>query len=120
MRREGAGHCRGCQETEGFPAAHSAVAAGSAALQCVGEPLQLITARQTFGMQAAKYHPQHMLSLTQAGGTDVAFGGNTHMLLAMQALKQFGVGGKASHIVAQRAAKALSEHHLLKLSVPTV
>ena len=42
------------------------------------------------------------------------------MLLAMQALKQFGVGGKASHIVAQRAAKALSEHHLLKLSVPTV
>ena len=43
-----------------------------------------------------------------------------HMLLAMQALKQFGVGGKASHIVAQRAAKALSEHHLLKLSVPTV
>ena len=50
MRREGAGHCRGCQETEGFPAAHSAVAAGSAACRCVGKPLQLITAKQAFGM----------------------------------------------------------------------
>ena len=120
MRREGAGHCRGCQATEGFPAAHSAMAASSAACRCMGEPLQLITAKQAFGMQAAGQHPQNMLLFTRPGGTNLAPDENTHMLLATQALKQFSVGGKASHIVAQRAAKALSEHHLLKLSVPTV
>ena len=125
MRREGSGHCGGCQEAEGLPAAHSAMAASSAAIRCMGKPWQLITAMQAFGKRVTGRPAQDMLSPPLVGGADTIPALTcdvmvTHVLLAMQALRQFSVGGKASHAVAQRAAKALSEHHLLKLSVPTV
>ena len=100
------------------------MAASSAAIRCMGKPWQLITAKQAFGMRVTGRHAQNMLSPPLVGGVDTVLALSLfmviHTLLAMQALRQFSLGGKASHPVAQQAAKALSEHHLLKLSVPTV